>query len=179
MRVLSIIAISLASIAVSCSTSHEGFVIHGYVEDPALDGAQVFLVPLKDAVRENIDSVVINNQRFVFKGTVERMSDIRIEKLRRIGTQNLLVVTEPGDIYVSIGKQSSGYGTPQNDSLQVWKQLTENRNQAVRILYEGGMKEQSDSVNRAYRERTRQMVSNLGEGTLHDFLDGLYPERQQ
>ena len=50
--------------------------------------------------------------------------------------------------------------------------------QAVRILYEGGMKEQADSLNRAYGERTRQMVSNLGEGTLHDFLDGLYPERK-
>ena len=161
----------------SCSSSHEGFVIHGYVEDPALDGAQVFLVPLKDAVKENIDSVVIRKQKFEFKGTTERMSDIRIEKLRRIGTQNLLVVTEPGDIYVTIGKQSSGYGTPQNDSLQVWKQLTEYRNQAVRILHEGGMKEQSDSVNRAYRDRTRQMVLNLREGTLHDFLDGLYPER--
>ena len=50
--------------------------------------------------------------------------------------------------------------------------------QAVRILYEGGMKEQADSINRVYRARTRQMVSNLGEGTLHDFLDGLYPERK-
>lgn len=168
----------LALLAVSCSSSHGGFMIHGYVEDPALDGAQVFLVPLKDAVKESIDSVVIKGQKFEFKGTVERMSDIRIERLRRIGTQNLLVVTEPGDIYVTIGKQSSGYGTPQNDSLQVWKQLTENRIQAVRILYEGGMKEQADSINRAYRERTRQMVSNLGEGTLHDFLDGLYPERK-
>ena len=117
----------LALLAVSCSSSHGGFVIHGYVEDPALDGAQVFLVPLKDAVKENIDSVVIKGQKFEFKGTVERMSDIRIERLRRIGTQNLLVVTEPGDIYVTIGKQSSGYGTPQNDSLQAWKQLTENR----------------------------------------------------
>lgn len=178
MRISPVLAI-LALLAVSCSSSHEGFVIHGYVEDPALDGAQVFLVPLKDAVKENIDSVVIKHQKFEFKGTVERMSDIRIEKLRRIGTQNLLVVTEPGDIYVTIGKVSSGYGTPQNDSLQVWKQLMENRNQAVRILYDGGMREQSDSINRAYRERTRQMVSNLGEGTLHDFLDGLYPERNQ
>lgn len=176
MKKLIIIALTVMSVA--CNRQPQGeFRIHGTVNDPKLEGAQVFLVPTVGAVKENIDSVVITNMKFEFKGTIERVSDIRIEKLKRMGTQNLLVVTEPGDIYVTIDAVSVGRGTPQNDSLQVWKDLTMKRNMDLALLPKNVSRATVDSINNAFAERTRQMVRNLNEGTLHDFLNGLYPQK--
>ena len=107
----------------SCSQNN-GYVIYGTVSNPDLEGAQVFLVPLENATKETVDSVYIHDQMFEFRGTEERVAEIRIEMYKRYGNENLLVVTEPGETFVTIGEVSSSRGTPQNDSLQVWKNLT-------------------------------------------------------
>ena len=147
----------------SCSRSNE-YVIYGTVSNPDLEGAQVFLVPLENTVKETIDSVYIKNQMFEFRGTEEKMADIRIERFKRLGNENLLVITEPGETYVTIGPVSSSRGTPQNDSLQVWKNLTKQ-------YY------QKQLPRETYIERTRQMASDLGiESTLGAFLDKRFPE---
>ena len=147
----------------SCSRSNE-YVIYGTVSNPDLEGAQVFLVPLENPVKETIDSVYIKNQMFEFRGTEEKMADIRIERFKRLGNENLLVITEPGETYVTIGPVSSSRGTPQNDSLQVWKNLTKQ-------YY------QKQLPRETYIERTRQMASDLGiESTLGAFLDKRFPE---
>ena len=111
----------------SCSQSSQ-YIICGTVTNPALEGAMVFLVPLENATKETIDSVYISNQMFEFRGTEEKIADIRIERFKRFGNENLLVITEPGETFVTIGQVSSGRGTPQNDSLQVWKNLTKQYN---------------------------------------------------
>ena len=148
----------------SCAQSNE-YVIYGTVSNPDLEGAQVFLVPLENPVKENIDSVYIHNQTFEFRGTEEKMADIRIERLKRFGNENLLVVTEPGETYVTIGQVSSGRGTPQNDSLQVWKNLT--------------MQYRMKQIDREYYyDRTREIVKGLGkESTLGAFLNSRFPEK--
>ena len=152
-----------AAVLASCSPSNE-YVIYGTVTNPDLEGAQVFLVPLENAVKETIDSVYIKNQMFEFRGTEEKMADIRIERFKRLGNENLLVITEPGETYVTIGPVSSSRGTPQNDSLQVWKNLTKQ-------YY------QKQLPRETYIERTRQMASDLGiESTLGAFLDKRFPE---
>lgn len=150
----------------SCAQSNE-YVIYGTVSNPDLEGAQVFLVPLENPVKENIDSVYIHNQTFEFRGTEEKMADIRIERLKRFGNENLLVVTEPGETYVTIGQVSSGRGTPQNDSLQVWKNLT--------------MQYRMKQIDREYYyDRTREIVKGLGkESTLGAFLNSRFPEKSK
>lgn len=174
--------VAAAGLLAACSGSHEGeFRIHGYVTDPELEGACIFLVPVLEPVieptKENLDSTFIKNQKFEFSGTVERIADIRLEKFRRIGYQNLLVITEPGDIYVTVGPVSSCYGTPQNDSIQVWKTLTEAQNAEVSAASKAGFHEAADSIHTAYKDRTRSMVAALGDdSTLGSFLNGLYPE---
>lgn len=160
----------------SCSHNKE-YVIYGTVSNPDLEGAQVFLVPLENAVKETIDSVYIHNQAFEFRGTEEKMADIRIERYKRYGNENLLVVTEPGETFVTIGQVSSGRGTPQNDSLQVWKNLTMQYYQQSGDLRKQGMKTEADALREAYVSRTRQMASNVGKGTtLGAFLDSRYPK---
>lgn len=168
----------LAGTALLASCSHEkGYVIYGTVSNPDLEGAQVFLVPLENATKETIDSVYIHNQMFEFRGTEEKMVDIRIERLKRYGNENLLVVTEPGETFVTIGQVSSGRGTPQNDSLQVWKNLTMQYYQQSGNLRKQGMKAEADELREAYVARTRQMASDVGkESTLGKFLDARFPE---
>lgn len=176
MKKIIIMLLAGAVMLASCS-QEKGYVIYGTVSNPELEGAQVFLVPLENAVKETIDSVVIHNQMFEFRGTEEKMADIRIERFKRYGNENLLVVTEPGETFVTIGQVSSSRGTPQNDSLQVWKNLTMQYYQQSANLRKQGMKAEADALREAYVARTRQMASNVGKGTtLGAFLDSRYPE---
>ena len=166
-----------AALLVSCSQSSE-YVIYGTVSNSDLEGAKVFLVPLENAVKENIDSTYIRNQAFEFRGTQERMADIRIERYKRFGNENLLVVTEPGELYVTIGQVSSGRGTPQNDSLQVWKNLTRQHYQLAGGLRSQGDMEGLKALRDAYAERCRQMAADLGrESTLGAFLCSRFPQK--
>lgn len=160
----------------SCSQNNE-YVIYGTVSNPDLEGAQVFLVPLENATKETIDSVCIQNQMFEFRGTEEKIADIRIERFKRFGNENLLVITESGEIHVTIGEVSSGRGTPQNDSLQVWKNLTMKYYQQSGSLYRQDRKAEVEPLREAYHARTRQMASNVGKGTtLGTFLLSRLPK---
>ena len=162
----------------SCSQSSQ-YIICGTVTNPALEGAMVFLVPLENATKETIDSVYISNQMFEFRGTEEKIADIRIERFKRLGNENLLVITEPGETFVTIGQVSSGRGTPQNDSLQVWKNLTKQYNMQVSSLRSQGRKEDAAALRESYIARTRQMARNVGkESTLGKFLNSRFPENK-
>lgn len=184
MRINLLVLASAALLLASCQSHPAGeFRIHGTVPDPELEGACIFLVPMLEPVieptKENLDSTFIKDGKFEFKGTVERLSDIRIEKLRRIGTQNLLVVTEPGDITVVIGAASSGGGTPQNDSLQVWKTLTQTQNAETMAASRAGLRSRADSIHSAYKARTQEMAAALQGTTLGDWLSSLYPVKTE
>lgn len=160
---------------VSCGRRDE-YRIHGRVTSNELEGIQVFLVPLGHEEPWNVDSVKIRNHEFFFKGREHWMCEIRLDKYNRDKGQNLLVATEPGDIYVTIGPDSSGGGTPQNDSLQVWKNITIENGKVYGAYMNAGMKAQADSARAAYRERTRQMAFALGEDSIGgEFLLKLYP----
>ena len=166
---------ALSAVMIS-SCGRDQYRIHGRVTSNDLEGVQIFLVPLGHETAEYVDSVHIRNHEFFFSGDEQRMCEIRLSKYERDKGQNLLVVTEPGDIYVTIGPDSSGGGTPQNDSLQVWKDLTIQRNQVFGPLYDAGLKAQADSVHQLYKERTWQMARSVGEdSTLGEFLLGLFP----
>lgn len=167
-----------ASLLASCAEQEKGYVIYGTVSNPDLEGAQVFLVPLENATKETIDSVYIADQMFEFRGTEEKIADIRIERYKRIGNENLLVITEPGETHVTIGQVSSSRGTPQNDSLQAWKNLTKQYNMQVSSLRSQGRKDDAAALRESYIARTRQMAGNVGkETTLGTFLNSRFPEK--
>ena len=152
-----------AAMLASCTRSNE-YVIHGTVANHELEGAKVYLVPVEEVSKENVDSTYIHNQFFEFRGTDERVADIRLERRKRLGVETLLVITEPGDIYVTLGKTSTGRGTPQNDTIQAWKHLTQS-------LY----RKQIDKE--YYFSRTLEMAGNIGEeSTLGSFLLSRIPE---
>lgn len=175
MRKYLLFIVVLAAFLLS-SCGHDQYRIHGRVASNDLDGVQVFLVPLGHEEPENVDSVFIRNHEFFFKGKKHWMCEIRLDRYNRDKGQNLLVITEPGDIYVTIGPNSSGGGTPQNDSIQVWKDLTVETNKMYSEMVNAGMKGKADSLRVAYKDRTRQMALALGEDSiLGTFLLNLYP----
>lgn len=171
--------LSAAVLFTACSQNKE-YVIHGTVTDPNLEGAKVYLVPLENATAETVDSVYIENQAFEFRGTEEKIADIRIQRSRHKGNQTQLVITEPGDIYVTISRESCCSGTAQNDSLQVWKDLTKEYHQISSDLIRAGKRGQVKAVREAYVARTRQMAENVGnKSTLGIFLNERFKETRE
>ena len=165
-----------AVLLASCSRNKE-YVIYGSVSNPDLEGAKVFLVPLENAAEETIDSVCIRNRMFEFRGIGEKMAEIRIEMSKGYGSENLLVVTEPGEAYVTIGPESSAKGTPQNDSLQVWKNLTEQYYDQLGILMRQKRNLEAMKLRDSYYSRSHQMALNVGvETALGRFLYSRFPE---
>ena len=174
-----ILAILLAA-AVFASCGRDQYRIHGRVTSNDLEGVRVFLVPVGHEEPENVDSLEIHNHEFSFKGNKHRMCAIRLHRLHRDKGQNLLVATEPGDIYVTIGPNSTGGGTPQNDSLQVWKNLTIEKNLRYSELVNAGRKDLADSLNAAYRQRSREIGLALGKESIAGaFLLEMFPLPQE
>ena len=179
MRIPALLTTALA-ILLLCACNRDTYRIHGRVTSNELEGVKIFLVPYGHEERENVDSTLIRNHEFSFEGRRHWMCTLRLIAHERAKGQDLLVATEPGDIYVTIGPDSHGGGTPQNDSLQVWKDLTVEHNRRYGQLYEAGRKEEASAEHQAYRERTRQMARSLGEESIAGaFLLQLYPLPQE
>ncbi len=168
--------------------------IHGSVGKERLNGKRIFLVPLfGPQTAEYVDSVVIQDGKFEFTTDSAKMFKILVDYHYRMGIQQLLVVGEPGDIEVMIDSVSSAHGARQNDSLQAWKELTEqyahDRDmyyRTVGMLLQNDHKEdavkieqQGREVLQAYKNRTRQMAANMKGTTVGDFLEGVFPENYQ
>ncbi len=109
--------------------------IKGHLPDASTDGEWIFLVPVENASKERVDSVMIMNGAFQFKESVAvpEIYIIRAKPVLRLTLQELLVVKEPGVLVVNIGNNSFASGTALNDSLQKWK---EKKMMADRIYFQ-------------------------------------------
>lgn len=178
-----------AMVFVACQVS-KVCKIHGTVVGEQYEGKRIFLVPFSGpATAETVDSIEIKDGKFEFTPDSMQIYKILLDYHYRFGTQPLIVVAEPGDIQVTIDTISSAVGTPQNDSLQVWKEMTEKsqkeRAPLTRLAF--AKKQQKDSVGAAqveeqarkmyvaYKQRTRQMAANMEGTILGDFLKERFP----
>lgn len=104
------------------------FLIDGQLPVGTYADAVLFLVPEQGAHPRQVDSVIVGEDgRFVFRGNIEQMAKLILEFRRRVGVQQLLVVTEPGVTHVVLDSISSAHGTPQNEALQAWKERHEGK----------------------------------------------------
>lgn len=178
---------------VCCTGSHKDeYVIKGSTSQSRLDGERVFLVPYGTKAYEDsigVDSVVIKNGKFEFRGHKgEFLARVTMDKRVRYGTQDLLIITEPGEITVVIDSVSSGHGTPQNEALQSWKNLKTvhdrvHWNQSQHIKY---LREQGDTVyanaladslknfNDHYINQIHDIMRIVGPSTAYDLLRQRY-----
>lgn len=182
----------LAVMLLGCRAPHdpaEEYRIHGTAWVNELEGAEVSLCPLGTEKKDPIGSTIIKNGTFEFKGYKHFVGEIRVKPLARVHIPNVLIVTEPGDIYVGLGPESKVSGTAGNDTLQAWQQATEEINRKIKSLggiinfaAEAGDKKsrdlfqhKRDSMYNAYVARTRRMAEEV-ESPLKEFMKSLYPE---
>ncbi|MDD4514127.1 DUF4369 domain-containing protein [Massilibacteroides sp.] len=108
----------------SCQSEKKKFEINGEVIGKGYENEIIYLVPLKGATAETVDSTYIKNGRFHFSVSLDS-SDIRIIRTRpilRLKLEELLVVTEAGTVQVVLDSVSRAKGTPLNNLLQEWKE---------------------------------------------------------
>ncbi len=178
----------------SCKDENAGkCVIEGTI-NPRFNNKRIFLVPMQgpqDAA--HVDSVVVKDCKFQFVKDTTEIAVIRVDYHVRTGVQDLLVVTEPGHVYVTIDSISDCNGTPQNDSISKWKASSERYNHARGRLWPVAReaRRRGDSVTfqraqaeldsclRVHKRYTRQLAENMKEGALHDFLGNLFPKSYQ
>lgn len=192
--VLAAVSICPGSLFSSCHNDNgkDEYIIKGTTSQTRLNGKKVLLVPFgKPGIRDSIgtDSAYIKDGKFEIRGNRGKfLARVTIEINERFGTQDLLVVTEPGVINVVIDSVSSGNGTPQNDLLQQWKDLKTDHdrvqwNQSQHIKY---LREQGDTVyaaalsdslrqfNDRYMDSIRDILRRLGSGPAYDFIHNMY-----
>ena len=183
--ILSLLLLALLLLS-GCRQSHQSScLIKGTMEDHTLDGKTIYLVPLvgpHDAA--HVDSTTIENARFQFEGVSTEVKVIRVGYRYREGIEDMLVVSEPGTVNVHIGKLSSCGGTPQNDSLQAWKDSMERYRM---LLYQLQTAKRKTNDKDAAQTRLEQLydrqqryiaefAKRQPEGALKDVLMKLYPQ---
>lgn len=160
--------------------------IHGTMESPQWNGKRIFLVPMQgpqDAA--HVDSVVIENAKFEFTVDTMEMKVIRVDYHYREGAQDLLVVSEPGDVNVTIGGNSVSSGTPQNDSLQVWKDQLMKFHTAYQELRKQARADGNEQILMTKGKEIQSQLRNYNiafaarqpEGVLKAFLQKMYPSK--
>lgn len=195
MKKIGFLIMALAALLnVACLSENENQVcrIEGQLTSDKWDGKNIFLVPLKHTDSIGVDSVKVEGDKFVIETkNTNLMSVIRMDFHFRYGLEDLLVVTEPGTVSVKIGETSSASGTPQNEKLQVWKEKTQTHNAQRSLFMQAAkkvkndtvafnrLKAKADSVYKDYKNYTRQFAKDLDEGTLREFLSGMFPTSVQ
>lgn len=109
---------------VACKVDNS-FTIEGSTPNSSFNGEYVYMIPIEKYSFERVDSAIISNSSFVFSGKADsaEIFILRTQKpLSRFEMQDILVVTQPGNINVKFEECSSACGTSLNDSLQKWKE---------------------------------------------------------
>jgi hypothetical protein len=116
-------------------------VVEGRLPGDAFHGEPVYLVPVKNATAETVDSACILRDAFRFERRLsgrekESIYILRTRPLLRLKLQELLIVLEPGRLQVRLDSISSAHGTALNDSLQQWKEKKHRYDAILQHLHE-------------------------------------------
>lgn len=183
--VFGLMTVTSMVVMAGCKSANKGTCcIHGTMESSRWDGKKIFLVPmfgLQDAA--HVDSVVIKDGKFEFTADTVEMKVIRVDYHYRDGVQDLLVVSEPGDVKVTIGANSVSSGTPQNDSLQVWKdrmmkfntEYNQLRMQARQAGSDDILMTKGKKIQKQLRDYNMEFTKRMTPGVFKDFLQKMYP----
>lgn len=129
----------------------ENFSIEGKLPDKSFDGEWIYMVPTMKGSINRVDSTIIKNAQFSFKGNTAEpeIFVLRTRPFLRIMLQELIIVKEQGAIEAYIGQNSQVKGTTLNDLLQGWQDQKEVYDQHTKLLdhyYYAGTFSQRDSL---------------------------------
>ena len=174
--VLFCMALCMAAMLLNSCGKEGASRIHGTIASQYND-KRIFLVPLYGPkTAEYVDSVEIKDGKFEFATDTLMMAQIVVDYHYRMGVQPLLVITEPGDINVEVGEVSHATGTPQNDSLEKWKQATQVYNTELAALRQEGKSMEAERRQLDYKQLTRTMAEHCEGTLLGEFLANRFPK---
>lgn len=114
-----LIFIAIAVIMAACSSEPQNsYTIKGVITDPNMNVTTLYLRDHNTG--KNIDTTVVVNGTYEFKGSAENVKYARIEATRSPYFTN--VVLQEGDITIETEKPYNAMGTELNDKLYVYKQ---------------------------------------------------------
>lgn len=167
--------------------------IDGTVPNAKYNGKYIFLIAENSSIREKVgvDSAKIVNGKFTIDTKKNMLCILRLDWRYRYGLQDLLVVVEPGDVKCTIDSVSSAVGTPNNDQLQKWKEMTEiHMKQYGQLIsmyqkahFSGDtalaakIKVHADSIHGSYKYKTHKIADACSDGPLKEYLYKLYPDK--
>ncbi len=179
--------IGLALAITSCNEDNR-FVIEGSVcGGRDFEDQTIYLSPLSAAsVQGNADSAVIHDGRFRFEGTAEQdgVYILRMRPMMRLFIGELYIIREPGRIRAKLNQVSTASGTPQNDSLQAWRDfkfvndslLTDIKRKLKKASPDemAALHAQQDSIKAVFERRCRETVEANPNTAYGDFIDKWY-----
>ena len=68
----------------SCSQTSKECRIHGVMQDKSRDGKTIYLVPMENSTKDNVDSTIIKDGKFEFVTQKHIMAIVRVKKPLRI-----------------------------------------------------------------------------------------------
>ena len=180
------VALLFLFVCFSCTGNKS--VIEGNVPNASYDKEIVYLVPVKNASSKTVDSTVIRNSRFQFKIKSEKQNQIfivRVKPILRLDLQDLLVVTEPGAVYVNLNKTSSSSGTPLNIVLQQWKEkkfvadstyytLNRQYNKETGESEKAQLQSELDNIKKEYKTYEDSLVEKNKDNAVGQFIRSLH-----
>lgn len=146
------------AMALASCGSRTQYTIDGHLNLEGLDSVQIYLLDM--ATRQPVDSTILHDGSFQFKGEVERpyMAYI-VANTPALGAQTLCV--EPGNIYVDLINDSLA-GTPINDQLYSF----------AKDCHESEYSTQLSAYLAVYRSATSSEERNAAEAA-YDSIDAL------
>ena len=164
--------------------------VMGKVSDSLMEGQRIVIEPF-DMSKTSVqaDTLVVKDGQF--ETTLDSVllykvlpADGRLYSV----LQPLIIVGEPGEVWIRLGMDSHAGGTLQNDTLDRWKVITEAhsrtynqiRSLASKSAQSGDtvqaafLNKQADSLQVAYSASTRRMAEGVGGGLLYDFLSRFF-----
>ena len=133
-QVFYVVALVLAGLMGACAPGGNApaYTVEGMVSDSSANGQTIYLMRYDDNRR--VDSAIIQNNRFVFSGTVDTASLCYID-LRRTAFANLIL--EEGNIAVDLTEDyNRPSGTPLNDALARISKSEDSLYQVMKEKYE-------------------------------------------
>lgn len=134
--ILSFSIVLFIVLLIGCNAD-KSYTIKGSVPKSNFNGEYVYMIPMDNYSIGRVDSALIADSAFVFKGKVDsaEIYILRAQKpLSRFELQDILVVKEPGEIQVRFDERSSAGGTALNNSLQRWKVGKESFDDRFKVL---------------------------------------------
>ena len=119
----------LASLIISCSIKNT-YEIIGTVPDAALNDQYAYLISYDS--KEKIDSALVIDGKFTFKGTVNEVDLIRIDLAHKLFTN---IILESGEITVDLSDPLKVSGTPLNNQLIIFQKEKQVLSDSIREGY--------------------------------------------